>query len=372
MKIFVINLIWIISMLFYPMMCQGTPQDKQGVSAENIKIGSQMKEILETEKLQQEVLKLQHENKKLKNPWAKLSPEPAFITAIVALMGIFLTYWKHLSETKRQRDLDRRQRELDRDQREKENQREVDQKFTAIVASLGSESETVQASAVVSLMTFLGSEYESLHNQIFSILLANLKIPHSNAVNQLIVEAFEKALRRKFDLIKERNEKFELDLSRANLNNVNLSHLDLTGADIGFAQLRLANLTETTLLRVRGYEANLEKARLSKANLNEARLQKARLNGAYLHGSNLIAADLKETDLRNVQLYKAKMQAAHLDGANIIGARFEQANISDTYFTGVKVDIKTLKSLVKAKNWQKAHFDDNIKLKLEEISQVLG
>jgi hypothetical protein len=217
MKTIAIYLMWVMFVLFYPASCIAVPQGEQGNYASSVEIASQSKEMLEIEKLRQEVFKLQQENKKFKSPWATLSSNPAFIAAIVALLGVFATIWKQFSESKRQRNLDRRQRELDRDQREIENQRTIDQKFTSIVANLGSENEAIQASATVSIITFLKPEYKILHDQVFAILHANLKIQHSDAVNQLIVDAFEKALRRKWDLAKERDEKFELDLSRTNL-----------------------------------------------------------------------------------------------------------------------------------------------------------
>lgn len=323
---------------------------------------SKCKEELETKKLQMEVDNLQLKNESLQSPWSKLSENAAFFTAIVALLGVFATVWKQLTDKKRQQELDRRQREI-------ENQSSIDQKFATILADLGSESEAIQAGAAVSIVTFLKPEYKLLHDQVFAIILANLKIKHSDAVNQLIVTAFEMALRRKIDLVKERDEKFELDLSRANLMRGDLSDLDLSEADLGFAHLRLAKLTGTILFRARGYEVNMEKARLSRANLNEARLQKARLNDAYLHECNLVAADLKEAELRNAQFQQAKMQAAHLEGADITGAKFEQANISDAYFIGVKADVQALRSLINAKNWQKAHFDEEVRLKLDELAR---
>lgn len=365
MKTSAIHLLVGIFVFFSPPLCLAVSQTGQG----NVAPAAKSKETLEIEKLRQEVVNLQLGNDNLKSPWTKLSSNAAFITAIVALLGVFATVWKQLAESKRQMELDRRQRELDREQREIENQRGVDQKFTSIVADLGSASEAIQASAAVSIVTFLKPEYKVLHDQVFAILLANLKIKHREAVNQLIVTAFEKALRGKFDRAKEGADKLELDLSRANLTQSDLSGLDLTNADLGFAQLRLANLTGTILFRARGYEANLEKARLSRANLNEARLQKARLNDAYLHECNLVATDMKEAELRGAQFQQAKMQAAHLEGADITGAKFEQANVSDTYFIGVKADAQALRSLVKACNWQKAHFDEEVRVKLEEMAR---
>lgn len=357
-------------LLFCPLLCQAYLIESKNKGINEI-TGLQQKETLEIEKLKQEVIKLQTENENIKSPWMKISSNAASIMAIVALIGVFVTIWKQLIDNKRGRELDRKQRDLDRDQRERENQRWIDQKFTSTLNNLGSASEAIQASAIVSMVTFLKPEYKETHEQVFDILLANLKIQHSDAVSQLLVTAFEKALRRKFDHIKETNGIIELDLSRSNLKQVNLSGLDLTNADLGFAQMRLANLTGAILFRVRGYETNLEKARLSKSNLSEARLQKARLGGAYLHECNLVAADLKHADLRGAEFYQSKMQAAHLEGANIIGASFEQADVNDTYFNRIITDDHALRSLSKSRNWRNAHFDEEHKLKLEELAHML-
>jgi len=352
--------------LSYPLSCPAVSPIKQDKSSNSAAVEAKSKETLEAEKLgheneklEQEAIKLRLENENLKTPF---SSNGALITAFIAFFGILVTIWKQLTDSSRQRDLDRKQQET-------ESQRRTDEKFTAIVTGLGSESEAIQAGAAVSIVTFIKPEYMHLHDQVFAILHANLKIKHSDVVSNLIVAAFEKSLRWRLDRAKQLNEKFELDISRANLCHGDLSGLDLSNSDLGFAQLKLANMRDTILFRARGYQANLEKARLSKANLNEARLQKAQMNEAYLHECNLIAADLKEADLRGAQFQQAKMQSAHLEGADITGAKFEQADINDTYFTGVKTDSKALRSLVKANNWQKAHFDEEVRLKLDEMAR---
>ncbi len=360
------GLLVVIIALSYPLLCPAASQTKHDHSANSTTVEAKSKETLEaeklgheTEKLKQEVIKLRLENENIKDPF---SSNGALITAFIAFFGILVTIWKQLVDSSRQRN-------LDREQRETEGQRRIDEKFTSIVTDLGSKSEAIRAGAAVSIVTFIKPEYKQLHDQVYAILHANLKIKHSDVVNNLIVAAFEKSLRWRLDRAKQLNEKFELDISRANLCHGDLSGLDLSNSDLGFAQLKLANMRSTILFRARGYQANLEKARLSKANLNEARLQKAQMNEAYLHECNLIAADLKEADLRGAQFQQAKMQSAHLEGADITGAKFEQADINDTYFIGVKADSKALRSLVKASNWQKAHFDEEVRLKLEEMAR---
>jgi len=323
----------------------------------NDQLQSMNQQELQDEKLRQEILKLQIENKKRNSFWELLPSYATIITTLVAVIGVFVTIWRQINE-----------RELDRKQREDESRRRLDEKFTSIVSDLGSEKPSIQASAAVSILTFLKPEYKAFHDQVFMILLANLKIQHDPAVNKLLIEGFEKAVRIQLQSLREKGEQFELDLSRSFLHRVDLAGLDLSQADLGFAQLRGANLTEANLHRVRGMEANLEKARLSRANLNEARFRKAQFRGAQFHGANLVAADLKETDLREAQFYQAKMQSAHLERANLSGAKFEQADLNDTFFRGASLNVQTLKNIIKAFNWQKAHFDEDVKAKLEELA----
>lgn len=324
---------------------------------------------LQNEKLQQELLKLQAEVKKLNSFWGRLLDWVPFITALVALIGVLFTIWRQRKEMSRQQELDRYQRELNRKQREDDSLRRLDENFTSIVTNLGSESTSMQASAAVSIITFLKPEYKVFHNQVFMMLLANLKIEYSDAVNKLLIEAFEKAIRIKLQSAQETDEPFELNLSRSNLYRVDLSGLDLSQADVAFAQLPGANLTDTDLRRARGIEANLEKARFSRANLEEVRFQKARFKEAQFHEANLVSAVLKEADLRNAQFQQAKMQSAHLEKTELNGAKFEQANLNDTFFYGASFNEETLKSILKAFNWQKAHFDKDVRDTLEELAK---
>ena len=327
---------------------------------------------LQNEKLRQEILMLQLENKKLNSLWELLAAYATLLTALAALIGVIVTIYKQINERSRQQELDRRQRVLDRNQREDDSLRRLDEKFTSIVTNLGSKRSSIQASAAVSIITFLKPEYKVFHNQVFMILLANLKVTHSDAVNKLLIKGFEKAIRIILQSVQERDELFELDLSGSNLYRVDLSGLDLSQADLGFAKLQGANLTNANLHRVRGWEANLENARFSKANLEEARFRKAQFRGAQFHEARLVSADFKETHLTNAHFHRAKMQSAHLEKANINGAKFEQADLNDTFFYGARLNAKTLKSILKAFNWQKAHFDADVRAKLEELAKSNG
>jgi uncharacterized protein YjbI with pentapeptide repeats len=64
------------------------------------------------------------------------------------------------------------------------------------------------------------------------------------------------------------------------------------------------------------------------------------------------------------------MQSAHLEEANLDGAKFEQADLNDTFFYRARnLNRGTLKSISKAINWQKAHFDDAVRVELEKLAQ---
>jgi uncharacterized protein YjbI with pentapeptide repeats len=320
---------------------------------------------LREEKLREEIRKLQLENERLSSRWESIRSSAPFLTALVAAMGVLATIWKQIHESSTQRNLDRLQRE-------EESLRRSNERFTSIVSDLGSASEAIQASSALSLMTFLKQEYKDFHEQVFLILLANLKIQHSEKINKLLITAFNASIRKYLEYARDQNKSVELDLSHSYLERADLSGIDLSSADLGFTQLRSANLTDAILFRVRGMKADFDKARLSRANLNEARLRKAQFQGTQFHGANIVAADLKETDLRGAQFQQAKLQSAHLDNARLQGAKFEQANLSDTFFNGADLDESTLRSIINAQNWRQAHFDDEINARLEKLAKNRG
>lgn len=334
---------------------RNTGNDQPGSTASTIE-DQMSNEELETEKLRQEVAQLQIETKRLNSPWQAISSYATLITAIVAVAGVFLTIWKQFSE-----------RERDREQREAESRRRLDEKFSSVITDMGSDNPSLQVSAIVSLMTFLRPEYLEFHEQVYLVLLANLKIKSSLQVNRLQIQAFEKALTLMLQASQQSGKPLELDFTNVNLYHANLHGMDLSNVDLGFADLRLANLIETNLFRAKGIEVNLEKARLTGSNMNEVRFAKAKLSQAHLHDVNLVAANLKEADLKGVEFFRSKLQSAHMEESDLTGARFENADLKDTYFKGAKLDRTALVSIGKAKNWEHAHFDDGVKETIGEM-----
>jgi hypothetical protein len=274
----------------------------------------------------------------------------ALVTAAVAVAGVVITVWAQLV------------------QQAGERRRQLDERFTGIIAELGSKSAAVQAGAAVSIISYLAPEYRRLHDQVFLVLLANLKLNHGEALNRLLVAAFERAMRVCVPEIRKRTPDFELDLSHSNLYRAELAGLDLSGADLGHAKLRAADLSGSNLRRAQGWEVDLSKARISRAELPEARLRKANLNGCQAHEANLMSARLEETDSSEAEFYRARLQSAHFEDADLRGARFEQADLNDTYFNGARLDERALKSIAKARNWRKAHFDEAVAAQLETLA----
>ena len=79
---------------------------------------------------------------------------------------------------------------------------------------------------------------------------------------------------------------------------------------------------------------------------------------------------MKKANLNGAEFYEAKLQAARLDEANLTGARFERADLNDTYFLGAKLPDDTLKSIRKAFHWEKAHFDEETKARLDALGST--
>jgi uncharacterized protein YjbI with pentapeptide repeats len=329
------------------------------------------REQLELAKLRHEIKKLELENEKLSDEWDTIVGIAPFLASIVALLGVFITLWKHLSEQSRQRDLDRKNLEADRIRR-------FNEKFNAVVENLGSESPAIQASAAVSIQTFLKPEYSEFHDQVFMILLANLKVQHSDVIRQLLTAGFEKAIRVKSELIAaeneqidEKDEKIILDLSGCTLDRANLTKINLGWANLRNASMLHANLKEACLIRVKGEGADLEFLKGTGVNLQKARLKGANLTGASFRTADLKWVHFEEANLSNSKFQQALLQGAHLEKSLLNGAHFEQADLNNAFFIGAVLDITAITSIVKAYNWRKAHFDPEVRKKIEEIELSL-
>jgi len=342
----------------------------------------------EIEKLQQETLKLKKETENLdKDFWEEHSSLANMITAIVAIVGAFFTIYQQQAETRL------------------EKKQHIDERFTSIVQDLGSEQAEIKASATVSLLTFLGKGYEKYHEQVYMIVLANLKLNSKDAtINKLLVKTFEqvieKYLKQELKNISEQEKKIKLDLSECHINGITLSGLSLNQANLSHAQLNNATLNNTfltganlqnadlSLASIKGThlnQANLQNAifnnyqsrsqssqitEISNSNFEQARLISAKMTKVTITDTDLTSAQMQEVNLngavlKNVNFTKANLKAALFKGTSFTNVNFEEAQLENTNFLGAKFDELTLNSLAKNQFWKQAKFEHDIEGNLE-------
>jgi uncharacterized protein YjbI with pentapeptide repeats len=328
---------------------------------------------LADQKTRAEIAQLRAETRKLNSDRSFFVQNGAILagllTGLVAVAGFFLTLWKQIAEQSRQRDADRKQRDLEIDQRELDSLRRLEERFTAILAELGAESEALQAGAAVSLITFLRPEQKAFHRQVRLVALANLMVTHSAPVRKLLLHVFERAVRLAPP------EPDERDLSRAALDGADLSLLDLSGADLKGTRLRNASLENVKLRKAQGdEELDLENARVCGPDTDLHAVRFKRLKGVNVNftEANLSAAHLEGGKLRNARFQKARLQAAHLEGADLRGAQFQRADLRDTYFNDKRgrsalLDEKALRSISGALTRKGAHFSEEYERRLAEL-----
>ncbi len=124
----------------------------------------------------------------------------------------------------------------------------------------------------------------------------------------------------------ERDAKYMLDLSAANLVEARLEEADLSGAmldraDLGGASVAGIDLTDASLDgAVFSYENN--DIPIYRAIFDKADLTDANLSGVHLVNVDLTRALLDRGNLSGAQLIRTKMAAASLTGTNLTGAIF--------------------------------------------------
>lgn len=258
-----------------------------------------------------------------------------------------------------------RDRQRQREQIADASRRQLDERLADVLLGLGSESEAIQAGAAVSLLTFLSKENQRFHQQVRWVTLANLKVPHSVAVQALLVRTFENAMRTAGPL-----SPGELDFSHALLDGASLEGLALDQTLLNGARLRGAKLSGASLVAARGRSTQLGDANLTGADtsLLNAQLYELQAPKANFGGADLNNAHMKKADLRGAFFRGTRLQAAHLEGSRLQGARFEGANVADTYFLDAEFDQSSLQSLIRAENWSKAHLSPVDEMKLIELA----
>lgn len=320
---------------------------------------------LERQKLEAEVAKMHKEATKIDHEEGlvgdvvDLAP---LITALVALGGLIATFWKQISESGRQRQLDREERAAARAQR-------FDEQFQQTAENLSSKNGEARAAAAASIEIFMRPEYEDLHRRLFLLLLGALRFPRGDIGDKLLVRTFQAVAPGQIAAMRKHGSQATVDLSNCHLDYVRLPEVDLAGVDMAFASLHCADLSRSRLWRARGREADLSGARLSECDLGEARLVGAKLVKAHLSRANLVSAKLQGVDATGASFRGARLQEAQLDGAVLRGARFEGANLNNAFFRGASFDEGSLRSIARgAIAWREANWDPAILGTLEAMS----
>lgn len=322
---------------------------------------------LERQKLEREIARLEQDIALNSGGWGRFVQSAPFITAIIALLGVFVTVWRQMSESSRQREIDRRQQE-------NEQLRRFDERFHQIIEGLGSEVEAIRAGAAVSILSYLNPEHARFHEQVFLVLMANLKLCHDDITRSLLVRGFEQAIRQKAITIEalnadieEKDEKVILDLSHCDLTGARLAAVNLSWADMRESKLCSTHFRKACLQRLNAQGADLTGAQFPQADLRKATFDDAILPDARFSGADLRWVHFRKADLRRVKFQGAPLQSALFQGADLRGARFEHADLNNAIFKGAKLDRATMKSLVKAYNWRKATFDDGLEEALNDV-----
>ncbi len=145
----------------------------------------------------------------------------------------------------------------------------------------------------------------------------------------------------------------EAEFKRVDFINSNLENIvfyNTTFADVKF--LNGIKLTSSDFRNAKFLRVSLEKADLSKAILTKTLFINVNLKNAILEEADLSWANFeKEVDLRE----------ANLRGANLTGVIFKDANLEGADLRGAIFDPEEIK---KAKNWDKAIYDDEMKRKI--------
>ena len=216
---------------------------------------------------------------------------------------------------------------------------------------------------------FIGANLINVTLHGANLMAANLEETNLKGAN-LIGANLEGAILVKTNLMEATL--FGATLNGANLNGAILVKIHLNGANLNGANLMDTNLEGAILVKARLVKTTLEGANLKGANLMDANLEgailvRAIMNGANLNGVNLERAKLRDAnlnraDLEGANLNRAILVKANLEGANLNRANLEGANLEEAFLKGAR-DC-TPNQIKSAENWEKAHYDQDVRQKL--------
>ncbi len=357
---------------------QETPRPQNGAGGSPAPVSSPEKPDPEKLALEKEKLKLENEKLKIENTNSIRDPKEGrawwnlIFTNLTFLSGVTVGLWALF------RYFRGRKAELRNSQEER---------FEAVVKSLGSEQIEERISASVLLPTFLSPEYARFHEQVFNLAAGHLRAeaidttlstttdikilqlpsPPAEALTpeleptralkpsviapsplaQGLANVFSKAYRLARDARQKQGSADAtsitsqfLNAARVRLDGTYLANSDLRDAWLREASFRQANLTGALLT-----QAVLEGSNLSGAVLKEAELVGANLKNANFSGANLVRAALDGANLEGANFKYAQMPKVTMKGGSGGGADFEEADLTDAEFERVDFSFMDSKSV---------------------------
>jgi hypothetical protein len=149
----------------------------------------------------------------------------------------------------------------------------------------------------------------------------------------------------------------ELNKNQVSLRYVILDEADLSGINLNNALLSNASFKSAQLTCVTRDDGTRECTKIRNSNLSYSNLQKVNLFDADFQKSKFRYAKMQGAKLRNTKLQGADFEKAELQNATFPGADLESAN-----FIGAKN--LTPEQIKSAKNWEKACYDPELRIKL--------
>jgi uncharacterized protein YjbI with pentapeptide repeats len=369
---------------------------------------------LEEQKLREEIRALWTESDE--TWWERPETVPT-AAALVALLSVLLTFWHQTRESARQRNADRaqareraqafdHQQAADRQEQAAERRRRYDELFVTVSANLAASQEALRLAAASSIeAAFLaddaaeeGREGATYRTQVFGLLVGVLSLERSDEEERLsdrvlarvLVKGLPSQLPSSPGQVEEPRPG-ELSLDGVFLQRTDLSRLDLRGvtfedADLERAKLNEANLTSCNLrganldwVEATGRQTRFGNALLMDADIEGGKLAEARMRGTRFDGARLVSAVLDDADLSNANFTNASLQDAHLDRSILVGAVFDEADLASAYFRGAiftspdgGYGAPVLESILRANRWREAHWDPQVRAKLEELAGGLS
>lgn len=319
---------------------------------------------------QAETKKAEAETKKAEDDdgwgWRALPFFGPFLTALAAVVGLFLTVRK--AGTDRRDAFEREARER-ADTRESTEVERFDERFAKAASGLSSASPGEQSGAAVLVASMVREKREALSDQALQLLLVSLQTPHDEACERLLRSALERFTQAApYRVVGSRGQATG-GFAHLNTSYLKLPGLELPGLDLAFATLRKAEFHGANLSGCLGYEARLEEADFRRANLPGAQWVRAQARGARFQQATLTRARLHQADLSDAKFYRTDLRRANLRQAVLVGAQFEGATLEKADFHGAVFDEKALQSILKAEDWRSAKFDSAVESRLLDLAK---